>query len=238
MERADLVRVVEGVVYFDTESFYRYQSNIPVDKRADHSHLFSCKSAPAENSEERRETPRTAEESRATATKGALPSPSPTPSPSGNPLAAAPPALDDEFDEWWAMYGRIGSRADAAMLYRWWRTKGGASADDLARAARAYVSHCAATDCKVQHGRTFLAKKPNRWREWADGEQHGTMDVAGTARLNDVVAAGALIYGRGVDERGIDRPAVAEIGPGRSAGDPRGGAALGRGVPEGVVAGR
>lgn len=244
MESVDLVRVVDGVVYFNTESFYRYQSNIPVDKRADHSRLFSCKSAPAKNSEERRETARTADDARGPAGNGALPSPLPTPSPSPseNPLATASPALevvdpiDDEFAVWWGVYGRVGSRIHAATLYRWWRTIGGASAEELLRAAEAYIAHCTATDCKVQHGRTFLAKKPCAWREWADGEAHGTMDVAGSARLRDVIEAGALIYGRGVDERGIGSTAVAGIGPGHGAGDVEAGPPFGGGVPEGVVA--
>jgi len=119
-----------------------------------------------------------------------------------NPLASASALTDEQeivsasdsdttndFAEWWAAYGKVGSKADALTLYRYWRQHG-ATADDLLRAAVAYRQHCEATDCKLKHARTFLAKKPCRWREWADGEEHGSMDVVGDARLQDVIAAG------------------------------------------------
>ncbi len=105
---------------------------------------------------------------------------------------------DDDFTEWWAEYGRIGSKADAERLYRFWRDKGAERAD-LLTAARIYRDHCTATDCKMQHARTFLAKPPKgaraRWYEWAEGEQHGSMDARGDRRLMDVMTTAAEAFG-------------------------------------------
>ncbi len=105
---------------------------------------------------------------------------------------------DDAFAEWWAEYGRVGSKADAERLYRFWRGKGAERAD-LLRAARVYRDHCTATDCKMQHARTFLAKPPKgaraRWYEWAEGEQHGSMDARGDRRLMDVMTTAAEAFG-------------------------------------------
>lgn len=87
--------------------------------------------------------------------------------------------LDDDFSEWWAAYGRIGSKADAERLYRFWRDKGAERAD-LLRAATVYRDHCRRDRSRMQHARTFLAKPPKggraRWYEWAAGEDHGPMD--------------------------------------------------------------
>lgn len=104
------------------------------------------------------------------------------------PLKANDVANDFEF--WWVEYGKVGSKADAFKLYSWWRERGVAR-DELFLAAHAYRSHCEATDCKMKHARTFLAKDPNRWKEWAEGEEHGGMDVRGTRRLTDVLEAGS-----------------------------------------------
>ena len=86
---------------------------------------------------------------------------------------------DDDFEEWWSAFAhgitrKLGSKADARDLYRWWREQG-ADADELLRAAKAYRSHREATDCPMEYGKNFLAKHTNRWREWADGEEHGAM---------------------------------------------------------------
>jgi hypothetical protein len=83
-----------------------------------------------------------------------------------------------DFDLWWTTYHKVGSRADAWEVYQHWR-KQGATAADLLTAAENYIAHCTATDCKVKHGATFLAKKPNRWREWVLNEEHGDMDRPG-----------------------------------------------------------
>lgn len=152
--------------------------------------------------------------------------------------AVAPAVADEDFEEWWAAYGKVGSRADAERLYRFWRTKG-AEREDLLTAARVYRSHCERTDCKMQHARTFLAKPPKgaraRWYEWAEGEEHGAMDVNRTTHLNDVLAAGAEAFGLtgGSDERG-------RLGTGerrRPAGVAVGGAPPGRGLPAPELAG-
>jgi hypothetical protein len=109
-----------------------------------------------------------------------------------------PAGADDDFSEWWATYGKIGSKADAERLYHFWRGKGAESAD-LLTAAATYRAHCERTDCKMQHARTFLAKPPKggraRWYEWAEGEEHGAMDVAGDDDLAAVLRAGAQTYG-------------------------------------------
>ena len=101
-----------------------------------------------------------------------------------------------DFEHWWAAYGRIGSKAEARDLYRWWRNRGKASRDDLLTAAVAYRRHCELDGSKMQHGRTFLAKptkdKSARWPEWAKGEDHGTMDVGGNGngkQRSDAVTA-------------------------------------------------
>lgn len=99
-----------------------------------------------------------------------------------------------DFEGWWADYGRVGHKCEARPLYLWWREQG-ATRETLDIASRRYREHCTATDCKLVHARTFLAKKPNRWREWADGEAHGSMDVAATTHLSDVLTAGAAAFG-------------------------------------------
>ena len=91
-----------------------------------------------------------------------------------------------DFEEWWSAYGRVGSKAEAMDLYRWWRTTGKAPRDALLAAAVGYRLHCELDGSKMQHGRTFLAKatkdKSARWPEWAHGEDHGTMDVGGNGK--------------------------------------------------------
>jgi len=164
-----------------------------------------------------------------------------------NPLASASALTDEQeivsasdsdttndFAEWWAAYGKVGSKADALTLYRYWRQHG-ATADDLLMAAVAYRQHCEATACKLQHARTFLARKPCRWREWADGEEHGSMDVVGDARLQDVIAAG-MEWMEGSDG-GLAPGAVVAIEAGRGDTHTAGGEDARRSLPAGSVAG-
>jgi len=132
--------------------------------------------------------------------------------------------IDNDFEFWWVEYGKVGSKADALKLYRWWREHA-ATRDDLFWAAHHYRSHCEATDCKMKHARTFLAKDPNRWKEWAEGEEHGGMDVRGTRRLSDVIEAGIDIFGG-------DHERTPRLGP---AANPEGGQAPRRGLPSGGV---
>jgi hypothetical protein len=151
-------------------------------------------------------------------------------------VASAPAVSDSDVDEhfacWWDTYGRVGSKADARELYRHWRGQG-ATAEELLRAAIAYRDHCSSpSGPKIAHARTFLAKKPNRWREWADGEEHGSMDAQGSARLNDVLTAGAQAFGlQGGDH---DHDHDHDI-TGRRAGAALGGAHARRGLPAGRV---
>jgi len=114
-------------------------------------------------------------------------------------------AISDDFQQWWTVYGRIGSKADAERLYRFWRGKGAEHADLLA-AAQHYRDHCTRTDCRMQHARTFLAKPQKgaraRWYEWAEGEEHGSMDVGEDDELASVLRAGALMYGGNGNDNG------------------------------------
>lgn len=138
----------------------------------------------------------------------------------------------EDFEQWWTTFGKLGSKADARELYRWWRAHG-ADREQLLAAAVAYRAHCSATDCKMQHARTFLAKKPDRWREWATGEDHGTMDVTSAARVNDIAAAmllpGGLLEGRHGRSRYPGNG-------GRPAGVAAGGTDARRGLPTGELA--
>jgi hypothetical protein len=79
-------------------------------------------------------------------------------------------ALSADFLAWWNAFGKVGSRADADLLFRYW-VRNGASPDDLTIAATNYRAHCLARDSLQQHGRTFLAKTPNRWQEWVIPEE-------------------------------------------------------------------
>lgn len=123
-----------------------------------------------------------------------------------------------EFAEWWDAYGKVGSKADAQTLYAWWR-KHGAEHGELMLAAVRYREHCSASDTKIAHARTFLAKKPNRWREWADGESHGVMDVRASESLNDVLNAGARAFGFTGDEQDDRDTQHHGLGAGTLAGD-------------------
>lgn len=136
----------------------------------------------------------------------------------------------DSFAEWWECYGKVGSKADASVLYSWWR-KHGASVGDLLLAASRYRHHCETTDVKIAHARTFLAKKPNRWREWADDEEHGTMDAHGDGRLSEVLSAGmeAFRLDGGCDD---DRRQYVNGGP---AGTALGGSPARSSVPAGEL---
>jgi hypothetical protein len=89
------------------------------------------------------------------------------------PVVRGSRVYDVAFEEWWKLYGKVGSKADAAITWLWWVKKGGATTDELAEAARRYVEHCVATGTLQKHGATFLSKKPNRWEEWLTDE-HGS----------------------------------------------------------------
>jgi hypothetical protein len=78
--------------------------------------------------------------------------------------------FDDDFAQWWEASGKNGSKADARLLYGHWRKT--ASRDDLLTAVVKYRRHCETSETPLKHGCTFLAKKPNRWREWLDPTAH------------------------------------------------------------------
>jgi hypothetical protein len=73
--------------------------------------------------------------------------------------------FDADFPPWWEAYGKVGSRADALLLYVHWRSQE-ASREDMLAAARNYRAWCQSTNTLQKHGATFLAKNPNRWEEW------------------------------------------------------------------------
>lgn len=66
LQELDLLTTLNGTMYFDTNSFYRYQSNVPVDKRRTEN---PCKQGFAENSTKQHKT----------AQNSTSPSPSPSP---------------------------------------------------------------------------------------------------------------------------------------------------------------
>lgn len=135
-------------------------------------------------------------------------SPTPTPAPTpDSPIVPSPSLgqLEKEFEVWWVTYGRVGTKADAAALYRWWRTEREAGAEELLTAATNYRRYCLDRGQYQQHARTFLAKpsqsKDARWPEWARGEEHNTSDTAGAGLLEDVLEAGALGFGLTTEEQ-------------------------------------
>lgn len=142
-----------------------------------------------------------------------------------------PTGAVEDFESWWSAYGRVGDKARARDLYLWWRKVKSATADDLLTAAVSYTSHCSATDCKLKHAATFLAKptktKSAIWPEWASGEAHGSMDARRTTHLSDVLTAGAKAFGLIGDDDGYEGIASARL----DAGTPAGGALVGCGVP-------
>ena len=85
-------------------------------------------------------------------------------------VPSATSLLTPAFLAWWEVYGKVGSRADAALLYDFWAGHG-AQPEDLVAAATNYRANCVALSSFQAHGRTFLAKNPNRWQEWVKPEQ-------------------------------------------------------------------
>lgn len=145
----------EGVIYFNTATFYRYQAYIPAVKRADHSALF------AKNGVKRQSSPKVAQ-------IGA--SLSPSPSPSKNISSPAP--ADDGFSDFWNPYPRKVGKSETKK--RWKRL----GANDRAAAILAAV-HLAAyanepgTDLQyVSHPATFIGPK-RAWEDWKDGKPPG-----------------------------------------------------------------
>lgn len=140
-----------------------------------------------------------------------------------------------DFDEWWSEYGRIGDRSRACDLYLWWRRTKHATRDDLLTAALSYRDHCSATDCKMKHAATFLAKPTKTrsavWPEWASGEAHGTMDAGADAHLSDVLVAGAKAFGLNGGDNGHGSGSH-ELHSGTTTG----GAPARRGLPAGKLA--
>lgn len=154
--------------------------------------------------------------------------------------AVAQESVEADFEEWWAASRRVGTKADAFLLYRHWREQGAGSGELLTAVTR-YVEHCTATDRRQMDGRTFLARTDqhrnpvNRWREWAAGEEHGSMDAAGDARLRDVLEVGLEWMG-GV-RGGLTGASVVSIGSGGDAADPAGRQNARRGLPARSLAG-
>lgn len=228
----------DALIYFDSESFYRHQSYIPEAKRADNSAHF----------QKRRESAKRSEEQRESAKKAASLSPSPSLSPEDlNPLAGKPAGevaynVDVAFEDWWVAYGRVGDKARARDLFRWWITTGKAPPGELFAAAANYRAHCERTDTKIKHAATFLAKpgkgKSAIWPEWAAGEEHGSMDTRSDTRLNDVLTAGAQAFGLTTGaHHGRTHDIDHDLGerPDRACA---GGAPARRGLPAGSVARR
>jgi len=152
-----------------------------------------------------------------------------------NSIKADSGALRSDFEEWWEASGRVGSKADAWGLYRWWRTQGGAGRDELLAAVVNYRAHCTATNCFMQHGRTFLVKPTKtqaaRWPEWASGEAHGSSDVAGVDRVSDVLEVGLEWMGGSHENASLGDRSIAGIGAGDREADPAVSEDARRGLP-------
>ena len=152
-----------------------------------------------------------------------------------NSIKADSGVLRSDFEEWWEASGRAGSKADAWGLYRWWRTQGGAGRDELLAAVVNYRAHCTATNCFMQHGRTFLVKPTKtqaaRWPEWASGEAHGSSDVAGVDRVSDVLEIGLEWMGGSHENASLGDRSIAGIGAGDREADPAVSEDARRGLP-------
>lgn len=259
MDRLELIAWDGQTVWFDSESFYRHQSYINQAKRADNAEHFherraarltsAAGSPAAETRADHRRSPQNAVEDRESPQNAVSLSPSPSPSPSLTPSvgAEAPTGAggtvitgsfqwDEDFEAWWGAYGRVGVKAQTRDLYRWWRRQGTTS-DELLAAAVNYRRHCEATDCKMKHGSTFLAKRSKDrsavWPEWASGEEHGSMDTRRASRLNDVLAVAADVFGLGAEsDQQTDQDCI-DVGPASAAA---GGPLPRRGLPPPVVA--
>lgn len=166
-----------GAVYFDSASFYHYQSMIREERRVDNSSHFSR--IPAKpGSAKRRQTPPNAASS---AKERRMPQVAPNDasfslsSSSRKPLArrggrAAPLTLyTEDFTAWLKVYGNGRDKADAEPLYGYWRDQG-ATAEELLVAAKNYRASCEGENVTMKYAKTFLAKDPCRWREWVKPE--------------------------------------------------------------------
>lgn len=143
-----------GRIYFDTDSFYRYQTYIPPAKRAQNSDRFTPS---ASISEEQRETPKNA----------ASLSPSPSPSRTSSSAGA-----DDGFDEFWMEYPRKVGKAEARKR---WNRASKADRDGMTLAARSIDAWANDTGTELQfipHPATFIGPKRS-WEDWRDGWPDG-----------------------------------------------------------------
>ncbi len=91
------------------------------------------------------------------------------PSLKGSPPQGVTVKYEAAFETWWTAYGKVGSKADAYMLWQHWRRQGAAE-KDLLLAARNFRASDPRFPEFQKEGRTFLARKPNRWLEWVNPE--------------------------------------------------------------------
>jgi hypothetical protein len=145
----------EGAIYFNTESFYRYQAYIPTAKRADNSRYFST------NGDKRQKAPEVA-------TNPASLSPSPSPKKKTSSSADA----DDGFSDFWMAYPRKIGKAECIKR---WRRMTKTDRSNAILAASNLSAHIASEGVELQyvpHPATFIGPK-RKWEDWVSGPPAG-----------------------------------------------------------------
>ena len=145
----------EGVIYFDTESFYRYQAYIPKAKRVDNSAFF------ATNGDKRQKAPEVA-----TITASLSPSLSPTKNISSSAAA------DDGFSDFWTAYPRKIGKAECKKRWQRMVKTDRVAATTAAVHLAAYVASQGVELQFVPHPATFIGSK-RKWEDWVDGPPAG-----------------------------------------------------------------
>ena len=167
MEREELILVQDGVVWFPPVSFYRYQSNIPEDKR-------------------RTEQPPANEDFQKKILKVAENSTSLSPSPSPSPTKQMSNKLD-EFDSFWKLYPRREGKGQARRA--WAGALGKVDADTILRGLERQAKSLAAKE------RQFI-KLPSTWLNgecWTDETEeeakHGPFKIFSPSEEAEIAAA-------------------------------------------------
>ena len=153
-------------IYFDADSFYRYQSYIPEAKRAQNGARFLSS---AKNSEEQRES----------AQNAASLSPSPSPS-----KASSSTDADDGFSVFWMKYPRKVGKAEA---HKRWRKASKQDRTGMVSAAEFLTTWAQSTGTELQyipHPATFIGPK-RTWEDWQAGWPSGYDGKAGDDKPRD-----------------------------------------------------
>jgi len=145
----------EGVIYFDTKSFYRYQAYIPKAKRVDNSAFF------ATNGDNRQKAPEVAQ----------IPA-SLSPSPSLKKNTSSSADADDGFSDFWTAYPRKIGKAECSKRWQKMTKKDRTAATTAASVLASHVSSQGVELQYVPHPSTFIGSK-RKWEDWVDGPPAG-----------------------------------------------------------------